>query len=125
MKKHSILIGNLVIILIGLIALQTPYLTDAINALNIAGYLDPSLLQLVFIVFLIFAMYGQFMRLRLNLKFFPFILQFVLGLVAFLFVFPLRNSIVGYLSLFAIFLLLLWPKLEKQLRKKKIVKIKV
>lgn len=124
MKKHLSIIANIIIIFLGLLGLGTPYVTDAIIAIGIGGFMDPALLQPLFIGFVVVAIYGQFGKAKENLSFMPLILEFVVGVVAFLFIFPFQNQIVGYLSLAAIVYLMISPLINKQLRKKKIVKIK-
>ncbi len=60
MKKHLPTIANIIVIFIGLLGLGTPYVTDAIIAIGIGGFLDPALLQPLFIGFVVFAIYAQF-----------------------------------------------------------------
>ena len=77
MKKYLTVIANILVIFIGLLGLGTPYITGAIIAIGIGGFLDPALLQPLFIGFVVVAIYGQFNKARENLSFMPLILQFV------------------------------------------------
>ena len=125
MKKHISLISNILLIFIGLLGLKTPYLTQGLESAGIGGFLDSALLQPLFIVFVIAAVYGQVIKIKETLSFMPIILNLVFGILAFVFVFPAQNLIVGYISLAAIFLLIFWPLVKNIMRKKKIVTIKV
>jgi len=125
MKKHLILIGNLLMIFVGLLGLKTPYISDAFTSMGISGLLDEAFLQPLFIVFLIIALYGQIIKVKETLSFMPVILELLFGVLGFFFIFPFENQIVGYISLASILLLVFYPQLRKFLRKKKIVIIKV
>lgn len=124
MKKSLVYIGNILAIIIGLLGLNTPYITDAIIAIGMGGFLDPSLLQPLFIGFMILAVMGQFYKVRESMAFMPLILEFVIGIVGFIFIFPVRNDIVGYLALVGIIYIMLSPYINKMLNKKNIKKIK-
>jgi len=124
MKRNLAYIGNILAILVGLIGLEAPLVTDAIIAAGIGGFMDPNLLQPLFIGFVVLAIIGQFYKVRETMAFSPIILQFVFGVVAFLFIFPLRNDIVGYLALLGFIYIMLSPYISKFLNKKNIQKIK-
>jgi hypothetical protein len=124
MKKHLALIANIALIILGLLGLQAPYLTDVIGALGIGGFLDPALLQPLFIFLVVVAIYGQFTKARESLSFMPLILELIIGIVAFLFIFPFQNIIVGYLSLAGILYIMISPAINKYIQKKNVVKIK-
>lgn len=124
MKKHLALIANIILIVFGLLGLQTPYLTDAVMALGIGGFLDPALLQPLFIFLVVVAIYGQFTKARESLSFMPLILELIIGIVAFLFIFPFQNMIVGYLSLAGILYIMISPVINRYIQKKNVVKIK-
>jgi len=125
MKKHLVLIGNLLIIVIGLLGLKTPYITDAFNAVGLSGALDMALLQPLYIVFLIMAMYGQIIKVKDTLSFMPIILELVFGIAGFFYIFPFQNLIVGYICLGGVLFLVFCPLIKKFLKRKKIVTIKV
>lgn len=124
MKKYLSLIANIFALIVGLLALEAPLVTPAFIYLGLGGFLDNALLQPLFIGLIIVALYGHFKRVRETLEFFPIIFQFVIGIAGFLFIFPFKNQIIGYLSLFGIVFLLIWPYVNKAINKKKIVKIK-
>ncbi len=124
MKKHLALIANIILIILGLFGLKTPYLADAVKALGIGGFLDPALLQPLFIFLVIVAVYGQFTKARDTLSFMPLILELIIGIVAFLFIFPFQNIIVGYISLAGILYIMISPVINRQIQKKNVVKIK-
>jgi hypothetical protein len=124
MKKYLSHIANLLAVIVGLLALEAPLVTPAFIALGLGGVLDNALLQPIFIVFIIIAVYAQFKKVRETLEFFPIIFQFVIGIVGFLFIFPFRNLILGYLSLAGIVFLVVWPYIKKAINKRKVVKIK-
>lgn len=124
MKKYLSHIANLLAVIVGLLALEAPLVTPAFIALGLGGVLDNALLQPIFIVFIIIAVYAQFRKVRETLEFFPIIFQFVIGIVGFLFIFPFRNLILGYLSLAGIVFLVVWPHIKKAINKRKVVKIK-
>lgn len=124
MKKHLALIANIILVILGLFGLQTPYITDAVTALGIGGFLDPALLQPVFIFLVVVAVYGQFTKARDTLSFMPLILELIIGIVAFLFIFPFQNIIVGYISLVGILYIMISPVINRQIQKKNVVKIK-
>jgi len=125
MKKQLALIGNILIILIGLLGLGAPYITDGIIAIGLGGFLDVALLQPLFIAVVIVAIVGQVYLVKESLNFLAILLQFIIGIVAFLFIFPLKNEIVGYGSLIGILYLAVWPFINKKLQKRKVVKIKI
>lgn len=125
MKKQLALIGNILIICIGLLGLGAPYITDGIIAIGIGGFLDVALLQPLFIVAIVVAIVGQVYLVKESLNFLAILLQFVIGIVAFLFIFPLQNEIVGYGALIGISYLAVWPFISKKLQKRKVVKIKI
>jgi len=124
MKKYLPVIANILVIFIGLLGLGTPYVTDAVIAIGIGGFMDPALLQPLFIGLVVVAIYAQFGKARETLSFMPLIFELVIGIVAFIFIFPFKNQIVGYISLVAILYIMISPFIDKQLRKKKVVKIK-
>ncbi|MBD3156676.1 hypothetical protein GF369_02495 [Candidatus Peregrinibacteria bacterium] len=124
MKKHLALIANIILIILGLLGLKTPYLTDAVTALGISGFLDPALLQPLFIFLVVVAIYGQFTKARESLSFMPLILELIIGIVAFLFIFPFQNMIIGYLSLAGILYIMISPVINRYIQKKNVVKIK-
>ena len=125
MKRYLALIANILLILIGLLGLKTPYVYDAAISIGIGGFLDTALLQPLFIGLTIVAIYGQFVKVKVTLLFWPIIVEFVAGIVGFIFIFPVQNLIVGYIALAVILFLLVWPLINKQIQKKKVVKIKV
>ena len=125
MKRYLATICNILAILVGLLGLNTPYITSAVIAIGLGGLLDPALLQPLFIGLIIIAIYGQFYLARQNLSFMPLILEFVVGVVSFIFIFPIRNLIVGYIGLAVLLFLVFWPIINKGIQKKKVVKIKV
>jgi len=125
MKKQLALIGNILIILIGLLGLGAPYITDGIIALGIGGFLDTALLQPLFIIVVVIAIVGQVYLVKESLNFLAILLQFVIGIVAFLFIFPLKNEIIGYGALIGILYLAVWPFLSRKLQQRKVVKIKI
>ena len=116
MKKHLSLIANILLIFVGLLGLR---------AIDLSAYIDNALLQPLFIVFLIVALYGQIIKIRETLSFLPPILNLIIGIIGFIFIFPFKNEIVGFISLVAILLIMLWPLIKKIVNKKKIVTIKV
>lgn len=124
MKKYLPVIANIIVIFIGLLGLGTPYVTDAVIAIGIGGFMDPALLQPLFIGFVVVAIYSQFNKARETLSFMSLLLEFVVGVIAFLFIFPFQNIIVGYLSLAGIVYIMISPIINKQLQKKNITKIK-
>ncbi|MBA4336905.1 hypothetical protein C0416_04005 [bacterium] len=124
MKKHLPFIANVVVVFIGLLGLKAPYITDAIMSVGLGGFMDPALLQPLFILFVVVAIYAQFGKAREDLSFMPLIMELVVGIVAFLFIFPLQNIIVGYISLAAIVYIMIAPAINKRLQKRKVVKIK-
>ncbi|MCD6109764.1 hypothetical protein J7J83_03330 [bacterium] len=124
MKKYLSISANIILILIGLLGLHTPYVVDFVIAIGLGGFMDNALLQPLFIGFVILAIYAQFNKAKETLSFMPLILEFVVGIVAFLFIFPFKNLIVGYISLGLIVYLMIAPVINKQLQKKKVVKIK-
>jgi len=124
MKKYLSVSSNIIVVFIGLIGLQTPYVTDAIIAIGLGSFNDNALLQPLFIGFVILAIYGQFNKAKETLSFMPLLLEFVVGVIAFLFIFPFQNSIVGYMSLLGIVYIIFLPVIDKQLRKRNVVKIK-
>jgi flagellar biosynthesis protein FliQ len=125
MKRYLSFITNILAILIGLLGLNTPYITNAVIMIGLGGLLDPALLQPLFIGLIIIAIYGQFYNAKQTLSFLPIILEFIFGLLSFLFIFPFQNLIMGYLGLVGIFFLLILPLINKKIQKRKIVKIKV
>jgi hypothetical protein len=125
MKRSLATIATILAILIGLFGLETPLITPAVIAIGLGGLLDPSLLQPLFIGLVIIAIYGQFYKARQSLSFMPLIVEFVAGVVTFLFVFPFKNLIVGYAGLLVLLFVIVWPLVNKKIQKKKVVKIKV
>lgn len=125
MKRSLAMIATILAILIGLLGLETPIITPAVIAIGLGGILDPALLQPLFIGLIIIAIYGQFYKARQSLSFMPLIVEFLGGVFTFLFVFPFKNLIVGYLGLAVLLFLIVWPFINKKLAKKKVVKIKV
>jgi hypothetical protein len=124
MKRNLAYIGNVLAIIVGLIGLEAPLITDGIIAVGLGGFMDPSLLQPFFIGLVILAIIGQFYKVRETMAFIPIILQFVFGVVAFIFIFPVRIDIVGYLALLGFIYILLSPYISKLLNKQNIQKIK-
>jgi len=124
MKKHLPVIANVIVIFIGLLGLGAPYITDAITSAGLGGFMDPALLQPLFIGFVVVAIYAQFGKAREDLSFMPLIMELIVGIVAFLFIFPFQNVIVGYISLAAIVYIMVAPAINKRLQKRKVVKIK-
>lgn len=124
MKRNLAYIGNILAILIGLLALDAPFITDGVIAAGIGGFLDPNLLQPLFIGFVVLAIIGQFYKVRETMEFIPIILQFVFGIVGFIFIFPVQIDIVGYLVLLGFIYIMLSPYLSKWFNKKNIKKIK-
>lgn len=123
MKRNLAFIGNVLIIIIGLIALDAPLITPGLIVAGLGGFLDPNLLQPLFIGFVVFAIIGQFYKVRETMEFMPIILTFVLGIVGFIFIFPVRIDIVGYLVLLGFIYIMLSPYLSKWFNKKNIKKI--
>jgi len=123
MKRYLALLGNIFLILFGLVGLKTPYITDGIISIGIGGILDSALLQPIFIGLLIIAIIGQFYKVRESLIIWPIIAQVVIGIVAYIFIFPVQILIIGYISLAGVLFILLWPIIKKRINKKKIVKI--
>ncbi len=124
MKRSFVYIGNIPGIIIGLLGLEAPYLYSGFIAIGFGGFLDPSLLQPLYIGLMVLAVIGQFYKVRENMEFMPLILQFVIGIVSFIFIFPVRVDIVGYLGILGLIYILVWPFVSKQLNKRKVVKIK-
>jgi hypothetical protein len=124
MKRNLAYIGNVLAILVGLLGLEAPLVTDGVIAIGIGGFMDPSLLQPLFIGFVILAIIGHFYKVRETMAFMPIILQFVFGILAFVFIFPVRIDIVGYLALLGFIYVMFSPYLSKLLNKKNIQKIK-
>lgn len=124
MKKSFALIGNILALLVGLLGLEAPLITPAFIAIGLGGFIDSALLQPLFIGLIIIAVFGQFYKARESLAFLPLILEFVIGVVAFLFIFPFQNHIIGYLALLGILFVMVWPSISKKLQKGKVVKIK-
>ncbi|MBN1495019.1 hypothetical protein JW911_04800 [Candidatus Peregrinibacteria bacterium] len=116
MKKHLSLFANILLILTGLLGLRT---------IDLSVYIDNALLQPFYIVFLIAALYGQIVRIRETLSFLTPFLNLIFGIVGFIFIFPFKNDIVGYVSLAAIIFIMIWPLVKKVINRKKIVTIKV
>lgn len=125
MKRSLATIATILAILIGLLGLETPLITPAVIAIGLGALLDPALLQPLFIGLVIIAIYGQFYKARQSLSFMPLIVEFVAGTLTFLFVFPFKNLIVGYLGLLVLLFVIVWPFINKKIQKKKVVKIKV
>lgn len=124
MKKNLAFIGNILAILIGLIGLEAPLVTEGVIAAGLGSFMDPSLLQPLFIGFVVLAIIGHFYKVRETMAFMPIILQFVFGIIAFIFIFPIRIDIVGYLALLGFIYVMLSPYISKFLNKKNIKKIK-
>ena len=124
MKKYLPIVANIMIILIGFLGLGTPYVTDAVIAVGLGGFMDPALLQLFFIGMVVLAIYAQFGKARETLSFMPLVQEFIVGVVGFLFIFPFQNNIVGYLSLTAVVYIMVAPAINKYFNRKKVVKIK-
>ena len=124
MKKYLPIVANIMIILIGFLGLGTPYVTDAVIAVGLGGFMDPALLQLLFIGMVVLAIYAQFGKARETLSFMPLVQEFIVGVVGFLFIFPFQNNIVGYLSLTAVVYIMVAPAINKYFNRKKVVKIK-
>jgi hypothetical protein len=125
MKRYLATIGNIFVILFGLLGLRTPYITDAFNAVGIGFIADSTLLQPVFIGFVIIAILGEFYKVRETLLIWPIIAELILGVLGYLFIFPFQNLIIGYIILGLIFLLLFHPLIRRITNKKKIVKIQI
>ncbi len=125
MKRLLATIATILAILVGLLGLETPLITPGVIAIGLGGMLDPALLQPLFIGLVIIAIYGQFYKARQSLSFMPLIVEFAGGIIAFLFIFPFKNLIVGYLGLAVLLFVIVWPFIDKKLQKKKVVKIKV
>jgi len=125
MKRSLATIATILAILVGLLGLETPFITPGIIAVGLGGLLDPALLQPLFIGLVIIAIYGQFYKARQSLSFMPLIVEFVGGIVTFLFIFPFKNLIVGYLGLAVLLFIIVWPLINRKLQRKKLVKIKV
>lgn len=123
MKRNLAFIGNILVIIIGLLALDAPLITDGVIAAGIGGFLDPNLLQPLFIGFVVLAIIGQFYKVRESMAFMPLILTFVFGIIGFIFIFPVRIDIVGYLVLLGFIYIMLSPYLSKWFNKKNIKKI--
>jgi hypothetical protein len=124
MKRSLVYIGNIIGIIIGLLGLEAPYLYSGFIAMGLGGFLDPALLQPLYIGLMVLAVIGQFYKVRENMEFMPLILQFVIGIVSFIFIFPIRVDIIGYLGILGLIYILVWPFVSKQLNKRKVVKIK-
>lgn len=124
MKRSLVYIGNIPAILIGLIGLEAPLIYSGAIAIGLGGIMDPALLQPLFIGLMVLAVVGQFYKVRENMEFMPLILQTVIGIVSFIFIFPVRIEIVGYLGLLGLVYIMVWPFMSKQLNKRKVVKIK-
>ncbi len=124
MKKYLPIVANIMIILIGFLGLGTPYVTDAVIAVGLGGFMDPALLQPLFIGMVVLAIYAQFGKARETLSFMPLVQEFIVGVVGFLFIFPFQNNIVGYLSLTAVVYIMVAPAINKYFNRKKVVKIK-
>lgn len=124
MKRTLAPIANILAILIGLLGLEAPVVSPAVLSIGLGGIYDLSLLQPLFIGLIIIAIIGQFYAAKQTLYFMPLILEFVFGLLAFLFIFPINIPVVGYIALLGILYILVWPFIRKQLQKKKVVKIK-
>ena len=125
MKRYLATIGNIFVLLFGLLGLKAPYVTDASNAIGIGFLTDSALIQPVFIGFIIIAILGEFYKVRETLLVWPIIAELILGVLGYLFIFPFQNLIIGYIVLGLIFLLLFHPIIRKYTNKKKIVKIQV
>lgn len=123
MKRSLSLIGTILAIIIGLLALEAPFITEGIISAGIGGFLDPNLLQPLFIGFVVLAIIGQFYKVRETMAFMPIILTFVLGVIGFIFIFPVRVDIVGYIVLLGFIYILLSPYLSKWFNKRNIKKI--
>lgn len=124
MKRSFVYIGNILGILIGLIGLEAPYLYGGVVAIGLGSLLDPALLQPLYIGLMVLAVVGQFYKVKESMAFMPLLLQAVIGIVSFIFIFPVRIDIVGYLGLLGLVYILIWPFISKQLNKRKVVKIK-
>jgi len=124
MKRSLVYIGNIPAILIGLLGLEAPYLYDGAITIGMGGFLDLALLQPLFIGLMVLAVIGQFYKVRENMAFMSLILQAVIGIVSFVFIFPVRIDVIGYLGILGLIYILVGPYLSKQLNKKKVVKIK-
>ncbi|MFC1810148.1 hypothetical protein ACFLZH_01480 [Patescibacteria group bacterium] len=124
MKRSLVYIGNILAIIIGLLGLGAPLITPGFIAIGLGGFLDPALLQPLFIGLIVLAIIGQFYKARETLGFMSLILEFVIGVVSFIFIFPVKIEIVGYLGLAGIVYIMVWPFLSKKLNKRKVVKIK-
>jgi hypothetical protein len=124
MKRSFVYIGNIFGILIGLLGLETPYLYAGVVAIGLGGFLDPALLQPLFIGLMVLAVVGQFYKVKESMAFMPLLLQAVIGIVSFVFIFPVRIDTVGYLGILGLVYILVWPFIGKQLNKRKVVKIK-
>lgn len=123
MKRYLSYIGNVLAIIVGLIGLEAPLITPAVIAAGFGGFTDPSLLQPLFIGFTVFAIIGQFYKVRETMAFMPIILQFVFGIIGFIFIFPVRIDIVGYLALLGFIYVMFSSFISKLLNKKNIQKI--
>ena len=104
--------------------LEAPLITPALISAGLGGFLDHSLLQPLFIGLIIVAIYGQFKRARQELSFMSLILEFVFGIIAFLFIFIFKIQIVGYLAVLGQLYVIFRPVITKFLRKGKVTKIK-
>ncbi len=124
MKRNLSYIGNVLTIIVGLIALEAPLITPAIVAAGLGGFMDPNLLQPLFIGFTVLAIIGHFYKVRETMAFMPMILQFAFGVIGFVFIFPVRIDIVGYLTLLGFIYILLSPYISKLINKKNIQTIK-
>ncbi len=124
MKRSFVYIGNIFGIIIGLIGLEAPYLYGGVIAVGLGSLLDPALLQPLYIGLMVLAVVGQFYKVKESMAFMPLILQAVIGIVSFIFIFPVRIDIVGYLGILGLIYILVWPFISKQLNKRKVVKIK-
>lgn len=124
MKRSFVYIGNILGIIIGLMGLEAPYLYGGFIAVGLGGFLDPALLQPLYIGLMVLAVVGQFYKVKETMAFMPLLLQAVIGIVSFIFIFPVRIDIIGYLGILGLVYILVWPFLSKQLNKRKVVKIK-
>ena len=125
MKLYISLIANILIVIFGLLGLQAPYVTDAFNAMGLGSILDPRFLSPIIIGLVIVGIYGQFHIAKKTMQFMSIIFEFVIGLCLYLFIFPLHNEMLGYIAVLAMVWLIVWPRVDKMLQKKKIKKIKV
>lgn len=124
MKTYLSYIGNILAIIVGLLGLNAPFITPGVIAIGLGGFLDPSFLQPLFIGLIIIAIMGLFYRARQDLSFMSLILEFVIGVVTFVFIFPVKVEIVGYLGLLGLVYIMIAPYLSKLFNKRNIQKIK-